>query len=140
MSRKQQVKSALSWLSLVGLASVATSAAGQLGPDGSPITTSNYTIQLTYGVVISTSPVVGLAGAAASLAQGVEGGLQNPSAVAYRGPQWPDWYDYWLALGSIIGAFGPSGIPGNPPNHWSSEALGHFFVGRLTTAQSSLPG
>ena len=51
-----------------------------------------------------------------------------------------DTYDYWLALGSIIGAFGPSGIPGNPPNHWSSEALGHFFVGRLTTAQSSLPG
>jgi hypothetical protein len=33
------------------------------------------------------------------LAQGVEGGLQNPAAVAYRGPQWPDWYDYWLALG-----------------------------------------
>ena len=84
---------------LVGLASVPTSAVGQLGPDGSPITTSNYTIDLTYGVVISTSRVVGLAGAAASLAQGVEGGLQNPSAVAYRGPQWPDWYDYWLAFG-----------------------------------------
>jgi hypothetical protein len=40
-----------------------------------------------------------LAGAAASLAQGVEGRLQNPSAVAYRGPQWPDCYDYWLAFG-----------------------------------------
>jgi hypothetical protein len=73
--------------------------AAQLGADGTPITTSDYTIDLTRGVVISTSRVVGLSGAATSLAQGVEGGLQNPAAVAYRGPQWPDWYDYWLALG-----------------------------------------
>ncbi len=72
---------------------------GQLGPDGSALTTSDYTVDLTRGVVISTSRVVGLGGAAASLAQGVEGGLQNPAAVAYRGPQWPDWYDYWLAFG-----------------------------------------
>jgi hypothetical protein len=78
---------------------VPATAAGQLGPDGSPITTSNYSVDLTRGVVISTSRVVGLSGAATSLAQGVEGGLQNPAAVAYRGPQWPDWYDYWLAFG-----------------------------------------
>lgn len=74
-------------------------AGAQLGPDGSAIGTSNYTVDLTRGVVVSTSRVLGLSGAATSLAQGVEGGLQNPSAVAYRGPQWPDWYDYWLALG-----------------------------------------
>jgi hypothetical protein len=74
-------------------------AESQLGPDGTPITTSDYTVDLTRGVVISTSRVIGLSGAATSLAQGVEGGLQNPAAVAYRGPQWPDWYDYWLALG-----------------------------------------
>jgi len=71
----------------------------QLGPDGSPITTSDYSVDLTRGVVISTSRVIGLSGAATSLAQGVEGGLQNPAAVAYRGPQWPEWYDYWLAFG-----------------------------------------
>ena len=81
----------VAWLSQV--------ASAQLGPDGTPITTSDYTIDLTRGVVVSTSRVVGLSGAATSLAQGVEGGLQNPSAVAYRGAQWPDWYDYWLALG-----------------------------------------
>ncbi len=74
-------------------------AQAQLGPDGTPITTSDYSVDLTRGVVVSTSRVIGLAGAATALAQGVEGGLQNPSAVAYRGPQWPDWYDYWLALG-----------------------------------------
>jgi len=68
-------------------------------PDGTPITTSDYTIDLTRGAVVSTSRVVGLSGAATSLAQGVEGGLQNPAAVAYRGHQWPEWYDYWLALG-----------------------------------------
>ncbi len=74
-------------------------ASAQLGPDGSAITTSEYTVDLTRGVVISSSRVVGLSGAATALAQGVEGGLQNPAAVAYRGPQWPDWYDYWLAFG-----------------------------------------
>lgn len=76
-----------------------TRANAQLGPDGAPITTSNYTVDLTRGVVVSTSRVTGLAGAATSIAQGVEGGLQNPAAVAWRGPQWPEWYDYWLALG-----------------------------------------
>lgn len=50
-----------------------------------------------------------------------------------------DTYDYWLALSSIAGAFGPTGVPGNPPNHWSKDALGHFFVGRLATAQAILP-
>jgi len=50
-----------------------------------------------------------------------------------------DTYDYWLALSSILGAFGPNGVPGNPPSHWSGEALGHFFVGRLTPGQVILP-
>ena len=99
MCRKPPTKRALVLLTLVGIVGLPAQAEGQLGPDGSPITTSNYSVDLTRGVVISTSRVIGLSGAATSLAQGVEGGLQNPSAVAYRGPQWPDWYDYWLALG-----------------------------------------
>ncbi|MDH3654648.1 MAG: hypothetical protein OEN21_10295 [Myxococcales bacterium] len=102
MSKKSFTKIATGWLALVALALGPAPALGQLGPDGSPITTSNYTVDLTRGVVISTSRVIGLSGAATSLAQGVEGGLQNPAAVAYRGPQWPDWYDYWLALGSTF--------------------------------------
>jgi hypothetical protein len=100
VSTKSFTKIASSWLTLVALASGPAPALGQLGPDGSPITSSDYSIDLTRGVVISTSRVIGLSGAATSLAQGVEGGLQNPAAVAYRGPQWPEWYDYWLALGS----------------------------------------
>ena len=102
MRTKRPNKTTLVLLTLLGSLGLSARAAGQLGPDGSPITTSNYTVDLTRGVVVSTSRVIGLSGAATSLAQGVEGGLQNPAAVAYRGPQWPDWYDYWLALGSTF--------------------------------------
>jgi hypothetical protein len=48
-------------------------------------------------------------------------------------------YDYWLALGNIAGSAGPGGVPGNPPNHWDQEALGHFTVGRLDVAQVAIP-
>jgi hypothetical protein len=99
MRPKQLATRTLISLTLVGSALVSARAQGQLGPDGTPITTSDYSVDLTRGVVISTSRVIGLSGAATSLAQGVEGGLQNPAAVAYRGPQWPEWYDYWLAFG-----------------------------------------
>ncbi len=47
-----------------------------------------------------------------------------------------DTYDYWLALSSIAGSFGPTGVPGNPPNQWSKDALGHFFVGQLSPGQA----
>lgn len=98
--RTQGTARAMSCLLLMAAGWVPAAAVAQLGPDGAPITTSDYAIDLTRGVVIGTSRVTGLSGAATSLAEGVEGGLQNPSAVAYRGPQWPDWYDYWLALGT----------------------------------------
>ncbi len=87
------------WVAFIALGTFVASAEAQVGSEGSPITTSDYTVDLTRGVVISTSRVIGLGGAATALARGVEGGLQNPAAVAYRGPQWPEWYDYWLALG-----------------------------------------
>jgi hypothetical protein len=98
-ARRSRASAPAGSLILLVLLSAPATAEGQLGPDGSSITTSNYTVDLTRGVVISTSRVTGLSGAATSLAQGVEGGLQNPAAVAYRGVQWPDWYDYWLAFG-----------------------------------------
>lgn len=46
-----------------------------------------------------------------------------------------DSYDYWLALSNIAGSAGPGGVPGNPPNHWDQDALGHFTVGRLDVAE-----
>ena len=121
MTTKPSTKRALVLLTLVGILGLPAQAEGQLGPDGSPITTSNYSVDLTRGAVVSTSRVVGLSGAATSLAQGVEGGLQNPAAVAYRGPQWPEWYDYWLAFGTTYpfksGDFYNSGeVLGNTEN------------------------
>ena len=99
VTANQTTPGALVALTWVVVCCLPAASSAQLGPDGTPIDSSDYTIDLTRGVVVSSSRVVGLSGAATSLAQGVEGGLQNPSAVAYRGPQWPEWYDYWLALG-----------------------------------------
>ena len=72
---------------------------GPIGANGEPITTSSYKIDLTRSPVLGGTRVTGLAGAAVSVAQGIEGGLINPAAVALRPPQWPKWFDYWLALG-----------------------------------------
>jgi hypothetical protein len=99
VTKTRPLAATASCIALLASSWLAITAQSQLGPDGAAITTSDYAIDLTRSVVISSSRVVGLSGAATSLAQGVEGGLQNPAAVAYRGPQWPDWYDYWLALG-----------------------------------------
>jgi hypothetical protein len=107
-------------------------ARAQLGADGTPITTSDYTVDLSRGPVISTSRVTGLSGAATAIAEGVEGGLQNPAAVAWRGPQWPDWYDYWLAFGITYpfdtGDFYNSGnvTGGDPSARDDAEFL--FFI------------
>lgn len=48
-------------------------------------------------------------------------------------------YDFWLALSNIVQAGGPGAVPGNPPNHWDQEALGHFTVGRLDVAEIIIP-
>lgn len=73
-----------------------------LGGDGDPIETSNYSIDLTRGPVLTGARAVGLGGAFAAIAEGVEGGLHNPAAVAYRGPPWPDRWDYWLTIGTTF--------------------------------------
>ena len=150
MSANQTTKIASGYAVLAALTWVSLPAQGQLGSEGSPITTSDYTIDLTRGVVISTARVVGLSGAATSLAQGVEGGLQNPSAVAYRGAQWPDWYDYWLALGLTYpfdaGDFYNSGtVFGDPERDLNASTLflipgvywqmWHFGLGLTIDAQ-----
>lgn len=48
-------------------------------------------------------------------------------------------FDYWLALSNIVVTGGPGAVPGNPPNHWDQEALGHFTVGRLDVAEIIIP-
>jgi hypothetical protein len=88
----------LALLALLGCALPATRAAA-LGGEGTPITSSDYSLDLTQGAVLSTSRVTGMAGAATALAEGVEGGLSNPAAVVARSPGSADFWDYWLTLG-----------------------------------------
>jgi hypothetical protein len=72
---------------------------GPLGPEGSPIATSDYAVDFTRGTVLSASRVTGLSGAFSAIAEGAEGGLTNPASVAVRSAGSVDFWDYWLALG-----------------------------------------
>lgn len=70
---------------LVACATSASAAWGQaLGPDGSPITTNQYSVDLTRTPVLDSTRVTGLGGAFVAIAEGVDGNLQNPAAGAQR--------------------------------------------------------
>jgi hypothetical protein len=91
--------SCVALLSLLSLGwSPASAAAQALGPEGGPLTHSNYSLDLTQGPVLSATRVTGLSGAFAALAEGLEGGLSNPAAVATRTAASADWWDYWVGL------------------------------------------
>ena len=53
-------------------------AAGPLGPDGSPVATSDFTIDVFGGPVLGGSRMTGLGGAYTAIAEGTDGNLQNP--------------------------------------------------------------
>ena len=91
------------WLALLTSASVAR-AAGPLGPEGSPIATSNYRIDLTQGVVLAGTRVLGLAGAYVAIAEGVDGNSANPVAPAMRSPHSLDNFDYDVGFGFTLPA------------------------------------
>lgn len=74
-------------------------AAGPLGPNDSALTTSDYRVDLSQGVVLAGTRVLGLAGAYVAIAEGVDGGSQNPAAAAVRLPYSFDHFDYDLGLG-----------------------------------------
>jgi len=59
-------------------------AGGPLGPQGSAITTSDYTVDLFQGPLTASNRVTGLAGAAAALAEGIDMHAFNPAAPAIR--------------------------------------------------------
>jgi len=84
-------------------------AAGPLGSDGSPIATSEYRIDLTQGVVLAGTRVLGLAGAYVAIAEGVDGNSQNPVAPAMRLPFSYDHTDYDLGFGLTF----PAAVRGN---------------------------
>ncbi len=83
-------------LGIVGIAAPAHA----LGPNGSAIDTSDYTIDLHEGPILSNSRIIGLAGAYAPLIEGVAGYAVNPASVAARVPWSRSWVD-WEVDGSI---------------------------------------
>jgi hypothetical protein len=87
-----------SWLCFVLRAAPAW-AAGTLGANGQPITTSSYSIDLYQGAVFAGNRVMGLGGAYVALAEDVDGDLQNPAAPAVRPFFSVEQFDYWLGLG-----------------------------------------
>lgn len=74
-------------------------AAGPLGPDGTLITTSEYRVDLTQGVVLAGTRVLGLGGAYVAIAEGVDGNSQNAAAPAVRTAYSFDHFDYDLGFG-----------------------------------------
>ena len=61
-------------------------AGGPLGAQGTPIQTSNYTLDLFQGPVLASSRVTGMGGAYSGLADGAEGIPFNAAAASQRYP------------------------------------------------------
>ena len=74
-------------------------ASGPLAPQGEPIETSAYTLDMFQGPVLASSRVTALAGAYAAIAEGVDGYPVNPAAPAVRQPWSVDHVDYDLSAG-----------------------------------------
>jgi hypothetical protein len=83
-------------------------AAGPLAPQGQPITTSSYAVDLFQGPVLASGRITGLAGAYAPLAQGAEGMNFNAAAPAVRNPWSHDKVDWDLTAGVTF----PSSVKG----------------------------
>lgn len=77
-------------------------AGGPLGPNGAPVETSNYALDLHQGVVLAGTRVTGLAGAYVAIAEDVDGDLSNPAAPAVRPLYSVDYFDWWLGLGLTL--------------------------------------
>jgi hypothetical protein len=86
----------------------ASRAAGPLAPQGQPITTSAYSVDLFQGPVLAGTRITGLAGAYAPLAVGAEGMNFNAAAPAMRVPYSHDKVDWDVTAGVTF----PSSVKG----------------------------
>jgi hypothetical protein len=78
--------------------------AGPLGPEGTPIQTSQYGVDLFQGPVLATTRISGLAGAFTAIAEGTEGIAWNPTAASVRRAFSTTRDDYDLTLGVTLPA------------------------------------
>ncbi len=93
----------------------ATARVASAAPETTPITDSNYSIELYDGVAIGNTAVVGMGGATVALAIGTAGTLFNPSAPAVKPTTDTDWWswDYHLDYlnGSLSTDYDNNGLP-----------------------------
>lgn len=83
---------------------IGSRSAAALGPAGSEIDTSDYTIDLHQGPITASSRVIGLGGTIAPITEGVDGFVVNPAAVAMRVPWSRSWFDGELDFGFTLPA------------------------------------
>lgn len=79
-------------------------AAGPLGPNGAPIETSDFGLDVFTGPVLGGSRMTGLAGAYSAIAEGTDGNLVNAASPAVRPFYSLDYFDYWLGFGLTLPA------------------------------------
>jgi len=91
-----------------GVVAAPAPARADLGRNGDPIQTSDYTLDLYEGPTLAGARVIGLGGAYAPIAEGVAGYAYNPAAVAIRLPWSVSWFDWEVDAGLTL----PSSITG----------------------------
>lgn len=79
--------------------------AGPLGPQGTPITTSRYGIDLHQGPVLGSARVTGLSGAVTAAGDGADAIPWNPAAVALRAPYSTTRADWELTGGLTLPSY-----------------------------------
>ncbi len=86
----------------IGVLCTASVAAAE--PPTSPITDSNYAIELYDGVAYGNAAVVGMGGATVALAIGTSGTLFNPSAAAVKPTTDTDYWSWDYHIDAIAGS------------------------------------
>lgn len=86
----------------------AARAQSRLGPQGSAIQTSNYSVDLFQGPVLATARITGLGGAYVAIAEGTEGIAFNPAAASLRPVYSTTYLDYDFSAGATL----PSSVNG----------------------------
>lgn len=101
MSGARVLWSVVAAWAVIGVARVAH-ADGPLGPQGSPIQSSAYSIDLVQGPVLAATRVASLAGAYTAIAEGADGIPFNPASASLRYPHSTTYDDFDVTGGVTV--------------------------------------
>lgn len=79
---------------------------GPISPNGTPIATSDYALDLVAGPVLSGPRALGLGGAYVAIAEGVDGNVHNPATPAVRAA----WSRSHVEVDATVGLLFPSNV------------------------------